>query len=61
MKLDTYDYERKAKEINNKFPSINAVVNTSQWGGRLEIEVCNISKAKILNELFPNYVVMRHL
>jgi len=49
------DYTNKATELNNKFPSLNATVNVSPYGGRLEIEVSTVDKAKALNQMFPNF------
>ncbi len=49
------DYNEKAIELNSKFPSLNAAVGVSPWGGRLEIEVFTASKAKALNEMFPRF------
>ena len=50
MKIE--DYNKKAKELNTRFPSLNAKVNVSKFGGRLEIEVSSVDKAKALNEMF---------
>lgn len=49
------DYISKANELNAKYPSLNAVVNVSPWGGRLEIEVSTVDKAKALKEMFPKF------
>lgn len=49
------DYQNKAKELNTKYPSLNATVNVSPWGGRLEIEVSTVGKAQVLREMFPKF------
>lgn len=49
------EYQNKANELNAKYPSLNAVVNVSPWGGRLEIEVSTVDKAKALKEMFKNF------
>ena len=50
------DYNNKANELNSKFPSIKAKVSVSPFGGRLEIEVSTVEKAKALaNEADVNY------
>jgi hypothetical protein len=55
MKLNTYDYNQKAQILNAKYPSLNCKVNVSKFGGRLEIEVCSVDKAKTLNQMFPEF------
>ena len=49
------EYNQKAQELNAKYASLNATVSTSPWGGRLEIEVSSVDKAKALNEMFPSF------
>lgn len=49
------DYQNKANELNAKYPSLKATVNVSPWGGRLEIEVSTVDKAKALKEMFPKF------
>jgi len=49
------DYNNKANELNAKYPTLSAKVNTSPWGGRLEIEVATADKAKALNQMFPSF------
>ena len=46
------DYNNKANELNSKFPSIKAKVSVSPFGGRLEIEVSTVEKAKALDQMF---------
>ena len=53
--MTTTDYNRKATELNNKFKALNAEVKVSAWGGRLEIEVSSVDKAKALNEMYLNF------
>ena len=49
------DYNNKANELNSKFPSLNAEIKVSPWGGRLEIEVSTVDKAKALNQMFVGF------
>lgn len=49
------DYTAKADELNNRYPSLKAKVQVSQYGGRLEIEVATVDKAKALNQMFSNF------
>lgn len=49
------DYEKKANELNGLFPALNCEVNVSPWGGRLEIEVSTVDKAKALNQMYPEF------
>ena len=49
------DYNNKANELNSKFPSLNAEIKVSHWGGRLEIEVSKVDKAKALNQMFVGF------
>ena len=49
------DYNNKTKELNSRFPSLNAEVKVSPWGGRLEIEVSTVDKAKALNQMFHSF------
>lgn len=49
------DYNNKANELNARFSTLNAEVKVSPWGGRLEIEVATVDKAKALNEMFPSF------
>ena len=53
MNIDQYN--QKAKELNTKFPSLQAVVNRSPWGGSLQINVSTLDKAKTLREMYPNF------
>ena len=53
--MTTQDYNNKANELNNRFPTLNAQVNVSPWGGRLEIEVSTVDKAKALSQMFSNF------
>lgn len=53
--MTTQDYNNKANEINAKFPAVKAEVKVSPWGGRLEIEVATVNKAKALNEMYPKF------
>lgn len=53
--MTTQDYNNKAKELNTKFPSLKAEVKVSPWGGRLEIEVSTVDKAKALNQMFSAF------
>lgn len=50
------EYNAKVQELNNRFPSLNAEVKVSPWGGRLEIEVSTVDKAKALNQMFPTFI-----
>ena len=50
--MTTQDYTNKVNELNAKFPTLNAEVKKSTWGGRLEIEVSTVNKAKALNQMF---------
>lgn len=49
------DYTNKANELNAKWPNLKATVKVSPWGGRLEIEVSTVNKAKALYEMFPKF------
>jgi hypothetical protein len=53
--MTNQDYNNKANELNNRFPTLNAQVVVSPWGGRLEIEVSTVDKAKALNQMFSNF------
>lgn len=53
--MTTIDYNNKAQELNSRFPSLNAEVKISPWGGRLEIEVSTVDKAKALNQMYPRF------
>lgn len=53
--MTTQDYNNKANELNSKFSTLNAEVKVSPWGGRLEIEVATVDKAKALNQMFPSF------
>lgn len=53
--MKNQDYNNKAAELNSKFPSLEARVNVSPWGGRLEIEVSTVDKAMILKQMFSNF------
>lgn len=54
--MNIQDYNNKAKELNEKYPAVKAVVSVSKWGGRLEIEVSSVNKARSLQEMFPKFV-----
>ena len=47
-------YKIKALELNAKYPTLKAEVKKG-WGGRLEIEVATIDKAKTCNEMFREF------
>ena len=47
-------YKIKAAELNAKYPTLKAEVKKG-WGGRLEIEVSTIDKAKACNEMFHEF------
>lgn len=49
------EYTTIAEKLNAKFPTLNATVNVSPWGGRLEIEVSTVDKAKALKEIYPGF------
>lgn len=49
------DYEAKAAELNAQYKTLNATVNISEYGGRLEIEVSSVDKAKACNEMFHGF------
>jgi hypothetical protein len=53
--MTTQEYNNKANELNAKYPTLNAEVKVSPWGGRLEIEVSTVDKAKALNQMFPSF------
>ena len=53
--MSKQDYINKANELNSQYKTINAAVNVSFYGGRLEIEVSTVEKAKICNELYPDF------
>jgi hypothetical protein len=53
--MTTQEYNNKAKQLNKKFTTLNATVKTSAWGGRLEIEVSTVDKAKALNQMYPSF------
>ena len=53
--MTTVEYNNKANELNERFPSLNAQVSVSPFGGRLEIEVATVDKAKALNQMFPKF------
>ena len=53
--MTTQDYTNKANELNAKFSTLNAEVKKSPWGGRLEIEVSTVNKAKALNQMFKAF------
>ena len=48
-------YENKAALINAKFPNVKARVQTSKFGGRLEIEVAKTDYAKALCEMYHGF------
>ena len=47
-------YKTKAAKLNAKYPALKAEVKKG-WGGRLEIEVSTIDKAKACNEMFCEF------
>ena len=53
--MTTQDYNNKASELNAKYSTLNARVKVSPFGGRLEIEVSTVDKAKVLNEIFYSF------
>ena len=53
--LNRSDYEELANKLNVNYPSLNAKVNVSPFGGRLEIEVSSVDKAKAANEIYHGY------
>jgi len=53
--MTNQDYQNKANELNKKFNTLNAEVKVSPWGGRLEIEVSTVDKAKTLKQMFPKF------
>ena len=53
--MTTQQYNDKATELNNILPSLNAEVKVSPWGGRLEIEVSSVDKAKALAEMYTSF------
>ena len=61
MKKTIQDYERKAKQLNEKYPAIKAVAQISPFGGRLEIVVIDVKKAKALNEMFSEFTFTTNL
>jgi hypothetical protein len=54
--MTTQDYNNKANKLNAKYSTLNAEVKVSPWGGRLEIEVSTVEKAKALSQMFPSFV-----
>jgi hypothetical protein len=57
MKKSIADYENLADKLNSKYPSLKAKVNVVPvaFGGRIEIEVSTVGKAKILKEMYTSY------
>jgi hypothetical protein len=53
--MTTQDYNNKANELNAKYSNLNAKIKVSPWGGRLEIEVSTVDKAKALNQMFSSF------
>ena len=53
--MTNQDYNQLAETLNNKYNNLNAKVNISKWGGRLEIEVSTVEKAKALNQMFAGF------
>tara|TARA_R110000868_G_scaffold215680_3_gene465806 strand:+ start:496 stop:705 length:210 start_codon:yes stop_codon:yes gene_type:complete len=49
------DYEKLIAKLNAKFPTLNAKLQVSLWGGRFEIEVSTVDKAKSCVELFNGF------
>ncbi len=54
MKTET-EYKALAAKLNQKYPSLKAEVKTSPYGGRLEIEVATVGKAKAAREMFSGF------
>lgn len=48
-------YEVLANTLNAKYTTLNATVGVSPWGGRLEMEVSTVEKAKALREMYPGF------
>jgi len=53
--MNTQDYNNLVEKLNAKYPAVKATVNVSPFGGRLEIEVATVDKAKALKEMFPSF------
>jgi hypothetical protein len=53
--MTTTEYNNKATELNNRFKTLNAEVKVSPFGGRLEINVSTVDKAKALNEMYLGF------
>ena len=53
--MTNQDYNQLAETLNNKYNNLNAKVNISKWGGRLEIEVSTVENAKSLNQMFAGF------
>ena len=49
------DYEKLIAKLNAKFPRLKAKFQVSPWGGRFEIEVATVDKAKSCGELFNGF------
>ena len=49
------DYNTKVNELNLRFSNLNERLNISDFGGRFEIEVSTVDKAKALNEIFIGF------
>ena len=53
--MNSTEYAALADKLNAKFPSLKATVSVSPWGGRLEMEVATVEKAKAYAEMFPRF------
>jgi hypothetical protein len=53
--MTTQEYNNKANDLNTKFPALKASVKVSPFGGRLEIEVASVDKAKALFQMYPTF------
>ena len=49
------EYEKLIAKLNGKYPNLNAKFQVSPWGGRFEIEVSTVDKAKSCDELFNGF------
>jgi hypothetical protein len=53
--MTNQDYANKVNELNAKYPTLNAELKVSPYGGRLEIEVSTVKKCKALNQMFTSF------
>ena len=54
-RMTAQDYNTLAEKLNSKYPTLNATVSASPFGGRLEMEVSTVEKAKALREMFIGF------